>query len=66
VKHRDLVTDGTLLCGRYEHHGPQRYDGERGENPTILHISFYPFSISRRTGASTAGSVANSAAAGFS
>jgi hypothetical protein len=44
----------------------QRSDGERGETRNVFHIRSYPFSISRRTGALAAGSVANSDATGFS
>jgi hypothetical protein len=66
---RQACADGILLYDRCEHHEAQRSDGERGETretQNVFHISSYPFSISRRTGASAAGSVANSDAAGFS
>jgi hypothetical protein len=59
-------TDSIRLDGRYEHDEAQRSDGERGETQNVFHISSYPFSTSRRTAASAAGSVANSDAAGFS
>ena len=59
-------TDGIWLYGRYEHYEAQRSDGERGETQNIFHIRSHPFSISRQTGASAAGSVANSDAAEFS
>src|SRR6266496_122763 len=59
-------TDGIRLYGRYEHHEAQRSDGERGETQNVFHNSSYPFSISRRTCVSAAGSVANSDTAGFS
>ena len=65
ARRRDC-TDGIRLYGRYQHHEAQRSDGERGETQNVFHISSYPFSILRRTGASAAGSVANSGAAGFS
>src|SRR5260221_7923207 len=57
---RGDCTDGIRLYGRYEHHEAQRSDGERGETQNVFHISSYPFSTSRRTGASATGSVANS------
>ncbi len=64
ARRRDC-TDSIRLYGRYEHHEAQRSDGQRGETQNVLQISSYPFSTSRRTGASAAGSVANSDAAGF-
>src|SRR5258708_30028764 len=65
ARRRDC-TGGIRLYGRCEYHEAQRSNGERGETQKVFHISSYPFSISRRTGASAAGSVANSDAAGFS
>jgi hypothetical protein len=52
ARRRDC-TDSIRLYGRYEHHEAQRSDGERDETQNVIHISSYPFSISRRTGVAT-------------